>query len=263
MAYRRLWQNSVDLVLLLPPPLSSWLPGSAHCSFMPHQYFWVLILPQLFPLLIQHNQAHTLSPLALFLFFPSSFLSWPFTISTVFFYQFLFEFRCGSCSSGLMTFLSSFNLPWSTFDTPSVGLPAAPARRLSSSSLCYFYSGTFLLDFVMQTYIWNKGLTCISLRRDVKVVWHLDMSLGTQVFYVTVYPSHTDQLWVCGFVSVFCLKYLKILQNCFYQGEILMYNKWMTIAIWKCYSLCGNQLQISAYSQRQHLNTEYHWQEVT
>lgn len=63
--------------------------------------------------------------------------------------------------------------------------------------------------------------------------------------------------WVFSVLSIW-----KFFKNYFYQGEILMYNKWMTITIWKYYSLCGNQLQISAYSQRQHLNTEYHWQEV-
>lgn len=51
------------------------------------------------------------------------------------------------------TSLCSFDLLCSTSGTPSGWLPAAPAHGLSSSSLCYFSSGTFLLDFGMQAYI--------------------------------------------------------------------------------------------------------------
>lgn len=200
------------------------------------------------------------SALPVFLFLPSSLLPWPLTTPIAFFYWFLLEFKYGTCRTGLMTHLS---VPLISFAPPLV-LPWSGCLLLRhmgyQALLCYFSSGTFLLDFEMQTYVWNKGFTYISLRRDV---WHVDMSLGTQVFYVTVYPSRTDQLWVCGFVSVFLPEYLKILQNSFYQGEILMYNKWMTIAIGKYYSLRGIQLQLSAYSPREHLNAEYHWHEAT
>lgn len=149
--------------------------------------------------------------------------------------------------------LCFFHLLCSTFGTPSVWLPTAPAHGLSGSSLCYFFSGTFLLDFVMQTYL--KQGTCTFLRRDV---WHLDTSLGTLVFYLMTYPSHSDQLWVCERFSA----YLKSLQNSFYQGGILIYNRWMTIAIGNYYSLCGIQLQISAYPPREHLKAKYHWHEA-